>query len=328
MKYIFITILLFFAQKVYIKLADKFNITDKPNNRSSHSTITVRGGGIIFPIGALGWFIWSGFQYPYFTIGLSIVSIISFWDDISPLSSRLRFAVHSGAIFLLFSELGLQLFPWWIWIAIGIFCTGVINTFNFMDGINGITGGYSLSVLSGLWLVNNFQIKFISNEFIYFTAISLVVFTFFNFRKSAICFAGDVGSISIAFILTFMLLQLIIKSTNPIYILFIGVYGVDSFLTIIYRLLKHENIFEAHRKHLYQLFANELKIPHVLIASLYSIIQILICILIFYTAKQTSQTAIFLLIGLSISGFLIVIFIGTRYNINKRLDHQQLQNTI
>jgi len=83
-----------------------------------------------------------------------------------------------------------------------IVCVGIINAYNFMDGINGITGGYSLSVLLPLIYLNTTD-NFISQDYLYVVGMSLLVFCFFNFRKKAKCFAGDVGSISIAFILPF-----------------------------------------------------------------------------------------------------------------------------
>jgi UDP-N-acetylmuramyl pentapeptide phosphotransferase/UDP-N-acetylglucosamine-1-phosphate transferase len=328
MKYIFITIALFIIIKFYIYLADRFNIIDKPNDRSSHSKNTIRGGGIIFPIAALIWFIWSEFQYPLFFAGLSLISLISFVDDISPQSARKRFIVHISSILLMFIELGIDLFPWWAWLIIIIVATGIINAFNFMDGINGITGGYSLAVIAGIWLINNFQEKFIENEFIYLIGISILIFVFFNFRKKAICFAGDVGSVSIAFILTFFLAKLIIQTNNPLYILFLSLYGIDTISTIIYRYWKKENIFEAHRKHLYQLLSNELKISQLLVATVYSSIQLLICAIIFLIIKSNISDSTNWLFGICSLSLITIIFIGLRLFINKKFSKQKNQNTV
>ncbi len=319
MYYIILSVLLFIALSIYIKIADKFNIIDKPNNRSSHSKITVRGGGIIFPVAVLIWFIWYGFHYPMFFAGLVMISLVSFIDDISPLSSKIRLTIQIGSILFLFSELGFYLFPWWAWIIFLIITAGIINAFNFMDGINGITGGYSLSVLSGIWMVNNYQIEFIANEFIYFTAISLVIFGFFNFRRIAICFAGDVGSVSIAFIITFLLSKLIIQTQNPIYIIFLGVYGVDSILTIIYRIWNKENIFDAHRKHLYQLLSNELKIPQLRVATIYLSLQLLICLIIFLLVRNNNSGFTNWTIAISILVTMILIYNFVKYKINLKL---------
>ena len=319
MNYILLFIYAFAILKFYIYLAKKFNIIDKPNSRSSHSQITVRGGGIIFPIIALTWFIWSGFLYPMFFIGLLILSIVSFFDDIFQLSSRIRFIAQLGAVLLLFSDIGFALFPFWIWILLAILAVGILNSFNFMDGINGITAGYSSSVLIGLWIVNNFQVEFINNELIYFVAISLLVFSLFNFRSKAKCFAGDVGSISIAFILLFMLALLITKTHNPLYLLFLSIYGIESTLTIVYRIWLKENIFEPHRKHVYQLLANELRLPHPLISIIYSFIQLLICFIVYTTIKSSIDVSVYLTMAFCTLTTLVLLFISARVNINKYL---------
>jgi len=319
MNYILLFIYAFAILKFYIYLAKKFNIIDKPNSRSSHSQITVRGGGIIFPIIALTWFIWSGFLYPMFFIGLLILSIVSFFDDIFQLSSRIRFIAQLGAVLLLFSDIGFALFPFWIWILLAILAVGILNSFNFMDGINGITAGYSCSVLIGLWIVNNFQVEFINNELIYFVAISLLVFSLFNFRSKAKCFAGDVGSISIAFILLFMLALLITKTHNPLYLLFLSIYGIESTLTIVYRIWLKENIFEPHRKHVYQLLANELRLPHPLISIIYSFIQLLICFIVYTTIKSSIDVSVHLTMAFCTLTTLVLLFISARVNINKYL---------
>lgn len=319
MNYILLFIYALAGLIFYIYLAKKFNIIDKPNNRSSHSQVTVRGGGIIFPIIALTWFFWSGFQYPMFFLGLFILSVVSFFDDIFQLSSRIRFIVQLGTVLLLFSDIGFALFPLWIWIMLVILAVGILNSYNFMDGINGITAGYSSSVLLGLWIVNNYQIEFISNELIYFVAISILVFSLFNFRSKAKCFAGDVGSISIAFILFFMLALLITKTLNPLYLLFLSIYGIESMLTIGYRFWLKENIFEPHRKHVYQLLANELKLSHPIISIIYSIAQLLICFIVYITVKSSIDVSVQLTIACCTLTVLILLFISARVNINKYL---------
>src|SRR5690606_6410937 len=94
--------------------------------------------------------------------------------------------------------------------------------------------------------------------------------------QRAKCFAGDVGSVSMCFILLFAVLGLIFATGNPIYMLFFAVYGVDSVLTIIHRLMKRENIFEAHRSHLYQYLANEANGNRLVISTMYGLLQALI----------------------------------------------------
>lgn len=284
MKYIIILILLFFLEQVYFKIADKFNIIDKPNERSSHNIITLRGGGIIFFISVLIFFIDSGFAYPFFFIGLSLMTIISFLDDILTLSNKIRLTIHFLSVGLMVFELNAFSLPWYYLLLTFIIVVGVINAYNFMDGINGITASYSFVISLLLWIVN-YEVKFINEEFLIYTMLGILVFGFFNFRSKAKTFAGDVGSVSIAFILLFAIGLLILKTENIIYILFLCVYGVDSIMTIIRRLFLGENIFKAHRSHLYQYLGNEGKINKLLISALYGFVQFIIGILVILVAK-------------------------------------------
>lgn len=269
MYYIIILVLLFVAELFYFRVADKCNIIDKPNERSSHSRITLRGGGIIFYFGALAYFLSNHWEYPWFMLALTLITFISFVDDIRSTSQGLRLVFHFTAMALMFYQWGLFSLSWW-WIIIAlIICTGIINAYNFMDGINGITGGYSLVILGALAYINSEITTFVEPALINTVLCSVLVFCFFNFRKKAKCFAGDVGSVSIAFILLFLIGKLIIKTEDFSWIILLSVYGVDSVLTIIHRLILHENIGLPHRKHMYQLMANELKIPHVGVSLIY-----------------------------------------------------------
>lgn len=209
-------------------------------------------------------------------LALTLITFISFVDDIRSTSQGLRLVFHFSAMALLFYQWGLFSLSWW-WIIIAlIVCTGIINAYNFMDGINGITGGYSLVVLGGLAYINASIVPFVEPVFIYTVLCGVLVFCFFNFRKKAKCFAGDVGSVSIAFILLFLIGKLIIQTGDFSWIILLSVYGVDSVLTIIHRLMLHENIGLPHRKHMYQLMANELKMPHVVVSGIYMAVQVIV----------------------------------------------------
>ena len=278
MYYLIILVLLFLAELFYFRIADKCNIIDKPNERSSHTRITLRGGGIIFYFGALGYFLSNDWGYLWFMLALTLITFISFVDDIRSTSQGLRLVFHFTAMALMFYQWGLFSLSWW-WIIIAlIVCTGIINAYNFMDGINGITGGYSLVILGALAYINAEVTQFVEPALIYTVFCSVLVFCFFNFRKKARCFAGDVGSVSIAFILLFLIGKLIIKTENFSWIILLSVYGVDSVFTIIHRLMLHENIGLPHRKHMYQLMANELKIPHVAVSLIYMAMQVVVII--------------------------------------------------
>lgn len=283
MYYIIVLVLLFLAELSYFRIADKCNIIDKPNERSSHTQITLRGGGIIFYFGALAYFITSEGEYPWFIFALTLITFISFVDDVRSTSQRLRLVFHFTAMALMFYQWGLFSLPWWTILVALIVCTGIINAYNFMDGINGITGGYSLIILVALGYINKEIVpEFVAQELIYTMLCAVLVFNFFNFRKRAKCFAGDVGSVSIAFVILFLIGKLILRTEDFSWMILLVVYGVDSILTIIHRVMLHENIGQPHRKHLYQIMANELKVSHVLVSTLYMGVQGLIMVGYFY----------------------------------------------
>ena len=271
--YIFLILLIVFLAYQYI--ARQFNIVDKPNQRGSHSAITIRGGGIIFPLAALLWFVLFEFKYSFAITGLLIIALISFIDDIYKMSRVIRLLIHFVAVTLLFFEYSILGLSWYYWLPAYIVFVAWINAFNFMDGINGITSFYSLICLATFLFIPT-EFTFISEELLIILIISVFVFAFFNARQIATAFAGDVGSVSMAFLLGWILLSLILESKKVEYVLFFSVYGIDSFYTIIYRLLRRENIFKAHRSHLYQYLSNELRMPHVLVSSGYAVIQMII----------------------------------------------------
>ena len=149
-----ILVILLALEMVYFKIADQCNIIDKPNERSSHSTIVLRGGGIIFLIGVWVWSAFFGFQYPWFLVGLTLVAGVSFVDDIHSLPDSVRLVAQFTAAAMAFYQLGiLHWSMWWIILLALIVYVGATNVINFMDGINGITAGYSLAVLIPLALV-------------------------------------------------------------------------------------------------------------------------------------------------------------------------------
>ena len=313
MYYLIILVLLFLAELFYFRIADKCNIIDKPNERSSHTRITLRGGGIIFYFGVLAYFLTSHFEYPWFMLALTLITFISFVDDIRSTSQILRLVFHFSAMALMFYQWGLFSLPWWTFFVALIVCTGIINAYNFMDGINGITGGYSLVVLVALAYINEAVVPFVEQDFILTVLCSVFVFNFFNFRKRAKCFAGDVGSVCIAFVLLFFIGKLVIRTEDFSWIILLAVYGVDSVLTIIHRLMLHENIGLPHRKHLYQIMANELKIPHVVVSSVYMLVQALVIVGYFYFYSYGYW---YLLATVLILGTLYVLFMKKYFRLH------------
>ncbi len=293
-----IFVILLALELVYFKIADKCNIIDKPNERSSHSTIVLRGGGIIFMLGLWIWAAFTsaglldkglGFGYPWFLAAVTLIAGVSFVDDIRSLPDSVRLVAQFVAMGLMFYQLDMLHWEmWWVVIIALIVCVGASNVINFMDGINGITGGYALASLIPIYILNK-EMGFVEESLVVTVILADAVFCLFNFRPKgkAKCFAGDVGSIGIAFILLFMIGQLIMRTGDVTYLVFLLVYGVDGVLTICHRIMLHENLGQAHRKHAYQLMANELKMSHVTVSLIYMGLQLAISLGFIYLIPNT-----------------------------------------
>ena len=300
--YLIITVILLAAELVYFRIADKYNIIDKPNERSSHTKVVIRGGGVIFTIGLWVWSAFFGFQYPWLLVAVTLAAGISFVDDIHSLPDSVRLVVQFVAMGLMFLQTVRSLgfaggeFAWWVWALIGIaaliVCVGATNIYNFMDGINGITAGYSLAVLVPLFLLNRpsgLIGPFVDESLIVMIILSVLVFSFFNFRpkNKAKCFAGDVGSVGMAFILLFLIGCVVMKTKDVSWLIFLLVYGVDGCCTIVHRIMLHEHLGEAHRKHAYQLMANELGMSHVAVSLIFMTLQLVISLGFVYLCPAT-----------------------------------------
>lgn len=292
---------------VYFKIATKYNIIDKPNARSSHTLVTVRGGGIIFPIAAFLHYFCFGSIHPWFLGGLLLISIVSFIDDITELNGKIRLVFQFIAMIMLLMDFSLFDFPLYVYLPLLILGVATINAWNFMDGINGITGGYSLLTLATIIFLKDQILGFASTGFTVAIALALLVFIFYNFRTQARCFAGDVGSVSIAFIIVALMIKLVKTTENPNYILFILIYGLDSATTVFFRILRKESILEPHRSHLYQYLANEKGMPHNTVAMIYILIQLAINILVISLAFHSTNIFIISLI------VAVVAFVGVRF---------------
>ena len=337
--YILIFVLLLIAELVYFRIADKYNIIDKPNQRSSHTTIVLRGGGVIFLIGAWVWSVFFGFHYPWFLAGLTLVAGVSFVDDIHSLPDSVRLVAQFAAAAMAFYQLDILHWEmWWIVLVALVVYVGATNVINFMDGINGITAGYALAVLVPLGLLNtnyhelatNLTVNyssiissdgvFVDQSLIVASIIAAIVFCIFNFRPKgkAKCFAGDVGSIGIAFIMLFLLGNVIIKTGDITWLIFLLVYGVDGCLTIVHRIMLHENLGEAHRNHAYQIMANELKIGHVKVTLLYMIMQLAVSLGFVYLCPNTALCHWMYLIGaLAVLAIAYVLFMKKYYHLHE-----------
>ncbi len=332
-----IFVILLLLELLYFRIADKFNIIDKPNERSSHSSIVLRGGGIIFLLGAWIWSAFFGFQYPLFLVAVTLAAGISFIDDIHSLPDSVRLIVQFAAMGLLIWQLFIMtgddsfIKSTGLWMKMGfiavalIVCVGATNIYNFMDGINGITAGYSAAVLLPLLFVNRIY-NFVDTSFLVVALLAIIVFSFFNFRPrgKAKCFAGDVGSVGIAFILLFAIGALIAKTGDITWLVFLLVYGVDGCLTICHRILLHENLGQAHRKHVYQLMANELKISHPVVSLIYALIQLVVSVVFIYLIPNDVRAHWMYLLGVFVLLSVLYILFKKKYY---HLHEEYLRNT-
>ena len=331
-----IAVILAIAELIYFKIADKCNIIDKPNERSSHSSIVLRGGGIIFSVAILVWYLWmlvSGegsvvVDYLPFILGLVLICCVSFWDDIHSLPDSVRLVVQFVATGLMFWGLMGQ-GAWfmelaWYWkVVIGLVAlivfVGATDVINFMDGINGITAGYSLAVLVPLVLANRIG-GFIDESFLIVAIIGVLVFSWFNFRPKgkAKCFAGDVGSVGVGFIMLFVIGKLILATNDITWLTFLIVYGIDGCCTIIHRIMLHENLGEAHRKHAYQLMANELGMSHVTVSLFYMVLQLAISLIMIYLIPNTAVAHwVYLIVVGALLVAAYVIFMKKYYHLHE-----------
>lgn len=275
--YIVLFVILLAFEYAYYLLAKKLRIVDRPHHQSSHKGVIVRGGGIVFYVAYLLWSIVNGFSWYGGLIGLTILVIISFIDDIHDVSPQIRLICQFIAIVLMFYHSGLIRTNPHVILILSIACVGTVNIFNFMDGINGMTGGYSLVVTLALLYVDRNLIHFCDSSLLVFMVLSLVVFNLFNFRRQAKCFAGDVGALAIGFILVYLVLRLCLRGQSMSWIAMLSVYLVDGGMTILHRILLRENLIKPHKKHAYQIMANELKMPHLVVSGIYMGLQAICC---------------------------------------------------
>ena len=328
-----IFVILLALELIYFKIADKCNIIDKPNERSSHSTIVLRGGGIIFMLGLWIWSPFYGFGYPWFLAAVTLIAGVSFVDDIRSLPDSVRLVAQFVAMGLMFYQLGLfEMFqmsdgsllsgivvPALIVLLAIVVCVGASNIINFMDGINGITGGYALASLIPLFILNR-ELGFVEDSLVVTVVLADVVFCLFNFRPKgkAKCFAGDVGSIGIAFILLFLIGRLVMLTGDVTYLIFLLVYGVDGCLTICHRIMLHEILGEAHRKHAFQLMANELKIGHVTVSLIYMALQMAVSLGFIYLCPNTTAAHwVYLAVALAVLVIAYILFKKKYYHLHE-----------
>ena len=291
------------CELIYFRIANKYHIGDNVTPRSSHKKYQLTGGGIIFIIAAIIYYIWQPKQilrFDLMMVGALSLAVISFIDDIKSTSPILRLLIQSVVICVAF-------YYNMAWGCIDIFLVvficglGFINAYNFMDGINGITASYTLVTLTTMlyytFVIPHFQVP---QPFVIVLIIAMSIFAFFNCRKNAVCFAGDVGSIVIGFFIMYMIVELCWATADVTCIILVSVYGIDTAFTIVQRLFAGENILLPHRHHLYQVLANQWKIEHYKVSLYYAKTQLVInAIYIVIPSEYHLTYFIFVIVALS-----------------------------
>ena len=314
--YVFITAVLIIGLIIYLKIAEKWSIIDQPNSRSSHLFVTKRGGGIIYLIALVIYMISSNFNMPSIIICGLLLGIMGFIDDIKNLDFKIKLILQCLTIGYFLSTGNYNGLEWYLLILMFFLIISSINILNFMDGINGLTILYSLSFLMSFHIINAHIIAFTDSNFLLIVILSNLIIGYFNIRKKAVCFLGDVGAITMGFIYAVLTITLIVKTDSLSPLILFLVYFLDSGWTIVERLFAKENIFHPHRKHLYQLLVNEYKLSHLLVAAIYFSIQSLINItwLLNYE-KDLSPITLVLIFGI-----FSVIYLLIKKIVNKKLD--------
>lgn len=303
MEYILLILLFVSIELLYFKIAEACHIIDKPNTRSSHTAVTLRGGGIIFPIATFIAFFMGYVSWPL-TAAVVLVGVVSFIDDMIPLPQLPRFLAHLIAVGLVFFELNLFYQPLWILPILLVLMIGWVNAFNFMDGINGITVLYAMAALLSFSFL---PIHSAHLPLLLTMGLACIAFGIFNVRNKAKTFAGDVGSISMALFLGYFMIKTIFVTGQVGYILFFSVYGIDAVVTIVSRLMKKENIFQPHRSHLYQYLANEMGYYQIVVAFIYAVLQLIINGLVVFMDARGELSLSFVLMILVVLTLLYIL---------------------
>lgn len=266
----------------YFPIARRLKLYDIPNERSSHSNIAFRGGGVIVPLSLILYLIFFGSDQNdfYLISGILLAASVSFYDDYKGANIFLRLMCHFVAVGLIMKQIAEDLPHEPLeTILIAIVCVAAVNAYNFMDGINAITGLYTLSIYETIIVYQTYitpQVLLFNPNLLVILIIAIIIFGFYNFRSKALVFAGDVGSVSLGLLAVFYILKMIFYNEDIIYLSMVAVYGVESGLTIFYRLYKGQNIFQAHRMHLFQDLVNKVGFSHLKTSLLYTLVQVII----------------------------------------------------
>ncbi|MCM1320192.1 MAG: hypothetical protein NC217_07400 [Muribaculaceae bacterium] len=306
---------------IYIPLARKNRWSTERNRREDSHPVTVIGGGIIFYISMVIWCLALGIIYNQvylwsnFIVGITMLAACSFADDILQLKVWIRLVVQFVAVTFLGLQCGAFNQEWYIWLMLLLCTVGFVNGYNFMDGINGITAAYSIAVLGLFLYVDMTGTQFVPGSMIAMAIISVIIFAFFNFRKRPVVFAGDVGSITMGYIVATVLIYYILQTHTLTALIMVSVYGVDTFMTVVRRASEGENIFKPHRKHIYQLLNYVWRCSQLRIAVGYALLQLGISIGYLYMRTNEEQIIYCAAVLICLTGLYFILMMASE---NKR----------
>lgn len=250
----FLSVVLTYVIKVYATHKAVFDI---PNERSSHSRPTPRGGGlaivIVFYIGLL-YFKESIDSRLFYALLCAIpISFISFLDDIFTLSSKIRFFIQSvSAGMVLYFLNGVssidfiffEIHGWWVNVIAFLAIVWLTNLYNFLDGIDGYAGSEAVMVGLGILL-------FFHNPLGLVIVVASLGFLLFNWHQASI-FMGDIGSATLGFIFAVFVFYDTSHGSIYIWMILLSLFWFDATLTLIRRYRNGESTTQAHKKHAYQ----------------------------------------------------------------------------
>lgn len=321
--FLLLTTLSYLCVHLIRRYAEHRHILDYPNERSSHTEPTPRGGGLAIVLLVLGTGLWLVFAAGFykeliFLTGSAIIALLGWRDDLHSLSPRFRFLVQG--IVAAISILGLGYFkvvtiPMLGELQLGVvgilitffWIIGLTNAYNFMDGIDGMAGGVALSAGIGwVWLASNMQ-----NAFAFWIALAITAsslgFLGHNWSPAKI-FMGDVGSTFLGY--SFAVLPLLSSDQGGdallLGTLLMWTVIMDAGVTFIGRLIRGENIFAPHRSHLYQRLVLA-GYKHETVSSLYILLTLLAGFLSFEWSQGHQIAAPLIFIGLPLIWMLLSV---------------------
>lgn len=262
----------------------------------------ITGMGLALVLGILVYGLLTDTDHRYFLFAFSMLAIVNWLDDLYDIHSGWRLIAQFLSVSFLVMEFDLISSYWSPFFL--VIAVGVVNAYNFMDGINGMSGVYGLALFIPLTLILPFQTADVG--LILLVMAFLVVFLVFNFRRSATVILGDVGSVTLGFLVLFYSLQCF--KNYDIYLLmsFSMLFLLDTGLTLFERMLKFENVFQSHKGHLYQLLVHRKGWDQRWVALGYGLVQLSINISLIQLESRRSQLLISLIVGVSLT--LLYIF--------------------